>query len=373
MAISLVSVTNAPGSTGTVTSFATNVPAGVADGDLLIWTLVANNVTVAPTPSGWSVWQTNSTTGLNQSSFYRIASSEPSSYTASGLTSARWGAAMIALRGVDTTTPQDVSFPAAINGTTAFSWPAITPATSGAWVLAISAMQLSGTGITDVTWTGGNVTVDSDAGAATSNANPFVSHGHASWSSGAFTPTGPTSSPVGGLSRTIGATTAVRPAGATPQTGNINRLTSTGVARSIASTAGAVSVAVVRQTTTGVARAVTATSGVTRAINRLTSTGVARTIARTAGAVSVGVTRQATSGLARNVGATASGTVSRAVVRLTTTGTARVVAIIGVAAPEIVADWRESAAGVLVEPPSRTYAEAFAAPYDEPSVEYRED
>ena len=355
MAISLVAVTNAPGSTSSVTSFATNVPAGVADGDLLIWTLVGNNVTVAPTPSGWNVWQANTTTGLNQSTFYRVASSEPSSYTATGLTSARWGSAMLALRGVDTTTPIDVTFPTRNAGTTALTYPAITPATAGAWVVAIGAVLASAQG-TDIAWTAGNLdAVDTDVGSAVAAAtNAFASHGHFAWTSGAFTPTGPATSPVGGLSRTIGATTAVRPSGAASQTGNINRLTSTGTARNVARTAGAVNIDVSRQTSTGVVRnlAATASGTVTRAINRLTSTGVPRTVV--AGSIapqSVAITRMLVGSTLRQLGAVAP-TVDTSPDRLAYAET-----VIGTYAEPSVAAYAETSVGVWRDPSSTTYQE----------------
>src|SRR5262245_45242494 len=214
MAISLVGVTNAPGSTTSVTTFDTAVPSGVQNGDLLLWTLTGNTVTVVSAPSGWTDWQLNSTTAINQCTWSRIASSEPASYTATGLSSNRWGGAMIALRGVDTTTPQDVAFPTRNAGTTALTYPAITPVTAGAWIIAIGCI-VGPSGTADITWTIGNLdALDTDAGTNVSaSTNCFVSHGHKVWTSGAFTPTAPATATTS--TRTIGATQAVRPSSAT--------------------------------------------------------------------------------------------------------------------------------------------------------------
>ena len=226
MAISLVGVVNAPGSTGLVTSLATNVPAGVQDGDLLLWTLVGNNNTAAPTPSGWTVWKTSTTTAHNQSTFYRVASSEPASYTATGLASGRWGAGMLALRGVDQTTPADITFPAQVNGTSTLTYPAATPVTAGAWIVAIGSIN-GPSGTTNVNWSAGNVTtVQTDFGSNVSaQVNAFGSQGtFESWSSGAFTPTGPQDDVVS--ARSIGNTTVVRPsAGGTTTVGTTRATT----------------------------------------------------------------------------------------------------------------------------------------------------
>jgi len=211
MAISLAGAVNAPGSGAATTSFSTNVPAGVLNNDLLLWTLHGNTVTSAATPTGWTPWTLNTATGVNQSTFYRWASGEPASYTAT-LSSNRWGGSMLALRGVDMTTPQDVTFPAAINGTTAITFPAITPVTAGAWILAAASL-IGPTGVVDYTFGLGNLAaLDCDAG--TDNAgttNTFICIGHQLWTSGAFTPTGPALS-AQATTRTIGATWALRPA-----------------------------------------------------------------------------------------------------------------------------------------------------------------
>jgi len=209
MAISLVGVTNAPGATAAVTTFATNVPAGVANGDLLLWTLVTNSINPATAQAGWSTWSTGTTTGLSQTTFWRYASSEPASYTATGLGSGRWGGAMVAYRGVDQTTPQDISFPASNQGTTATTYPQVSPITSGAWIVPIGSI-VGPSAVVDVTWVAGNVDVlDTDAGSNTGSTNEFVCHGHELWTSGSFTPTGPTTGTTS--TRTLGTTTVIRP------------------------------------------------------------------------------------------------------------------------------------------------------------------
>src|SRR5262252_2681506 len=344
MAISLVGVVNAPGSGAAATSFTTNVPAGVANGDLLIWTLTGNTVSVPGAPSGWNAWQLNSTTAICQGNYYRIASSEPASYTYSGLTSNRWGGSMLALRGVDTTTPIDVAFPSRNAGTTTLTYPAITPATAGAWVLAIGSIVTAATGVTDITWTVGNLTaVDTDCGTDNSGTtNCFNSHGHFGWTSGAFTPTGPATTEA--ATRTIGASTAVRPSAVT--TVAINRITTTGAGRSLTASPGGASVSVGRITTSATARSLSGTPGaVTRAVARLTVAGTPRQLV-----------------------ASAIGPSSAAITRLLASSALRLVTAVSPTAtvPEPVGTWTETAPRSFEEPDPADWIEPPAAFWTEP-------
>jgi hypothetical protein len=116
MAITFVAATEA-GTGAASTTQVINVPAGVADDDFLLaligtadgdtgsvslsgtWQgpLVNNlNVPTAPSPPGASV-------------YWRIASSEPASYTITDTESSGIAGQMLAFRGVDTTTPIDVT------------------------------------------------------------------------------------------------------------------------------------------------------------------------------------------------------------------------------------------------------------------------
>lgn len=211
MSITLEAVVNSAGATASVTTFTTDVPSGTVDGDLLLWSLVANTATVASTPDGWNIWKVSTTTALNLSTFWRVASGEGASHTHSSLTSARWGGAMLRFSGVDHTHPADVAFPTRVAGTSGQGWPALTPVTPGAVIVAMSAC-IGPSGTVDCTYTAGNLdSLATDFGsnvAAASNA--FGCHGLEAWTSGAFTPTGPIDNVIS--TRTIGDTTALRPA-----------------------------------------------------------------------------------------------------------------------------------------------------------------
>jgi hypothetical protein len=121
-----------------------SVPAGVQNGDLLLW-FQLTGFTEAPDPTppaGWSVipgWA--SPTDTSDSSFnvetrgwYRFASSEPANYTATHVTCSSQ-AVMVAYSGVDPSTPFDVSaMIASGNGPTA-TVPGLTPVTDGAMIV----------------------------------------------------------------------------------------------------------------------------------------------------------------------------------------------------------------------------------------------
>jgi hypothetical protein len=214
--IALSGTPSTTNNTAAGTTLTVNVPAGIANGDLLIWHMIANNATVASTPAGWNVVKTGTTTTHNQSIFWRVAASEPASYTHAALTSAKWTFSMYAFSGVDNTTPLDIasaSIPAMTAGTTAVTLPAITPVTAGAWIIGTG----SAIGATTATFafsssnSDGTVVLNQPA---TSGVNP--SHGTfwEAWVSGAFTPL---VTFTGTSTRTLGSTYALRPsAGVSP-------------------------------------------------------------------------------------------------------------------------------------------------------------
>ena len=208
MAISQVGETQTVVSTAN-TTFTINVPAGVQNDDLLRMVVGCANAAIPATPSGWSVWRTATTTGLSLSVFYRTASSEPASYTLSGLTSARYAVLMDAKRGVDLASPADVAVSAAVAGTTAVGFNAITPVTAGAWVEGFAAVTYGG-GVATGTISSSNLTLDEEAvTAGGTGANARAAMGRAAWTSGAFTPAMTTSATT---TRTIGVSSALRPA-----------------------------------------------------------------------------------------------------------------------------------------------------------------
>jgi hypothetical protein len=92
MALSIVNTTSAVENTGT-TALVINVPSGVANGDLLVLTYIAN--TGSTTPSGWTAWLT---TTNNRSIWYKNASSEPASYSLTNSANEPSSACIVALR-----------------------------------------------------------------------------------------------------------------------------------------------------------------------------------------------------------------------------------------------------------------------------------
>jgi hypothetical protein len=85
-----------------------SVPAGVVDGDILLWRLTIDRTSVtATTPSGWTLEDgPRDQTGAARSYlFSRIASSEPANYTITLSGAAHGSAIMIAYTSVDATDP----------------------------------------------------------------------------------------------------------------------------------------------------------------------------------------------------------------------------------------------------------------------------
>ena len=89
---------------GAVQSWVMNKPSGVVDGDFLLMFIVQNNpLAFSAIPSGWTLIQDSRADhgGANAITYYKIASSEPASYTwdyGSGF-SERTSACLIALTG----------------------------------------------------------------------------------------------------------------------------------------------------------------------------------------------------------------------------------------------------------------------------------
>jgi hypothetical protein len=90
--------------TAPVQSWVMNKPSGVVDGDFLLMFIVQNNpLAFSSTPSGWTLIQDSRLdhSGANAVTYYKIASSEPASYTWDyGATfSERTAACLVALTG----------------------------------------------------------------------------------------------------------------------------------------------------------------------------------------------------------------------------------------------------------------------------------
>lgn len=201
------------------TGITTNVPVGVANGDLLVWITSQTTANLIAVNAGWTERQNGVSGASSLQVWYRVASSEPASYTTAARSAARAWGVMLAFSGVNATTPWDVTESAMVAGTTAVACPAVTPVTAGAWVLS-AATGLVALGVIDTTASSSNTTVDvsttSTSGAATNMAG---GSSHFAWSSGAVTPAWTLSNTT---TRTIGAALALRPAGSAAATGPQN-------------------------------------------------------------------------------------------------------------------------------------------------------
>lgn len=190
-------------------SHVVTVPTGNVDGNLLLAAITVGSATVPTTPTGWTIWQTGSTTAHALGVYYRVAAAEPASYTFT-TASSRVCISMATLSGVDTTTPKDVAVPAVGTGTTTYAFPAITPVTAGAWVWATGSVGFA-SGATTGTPAASNFTLDAVVGptAQSASINTAQGTGHLAWSAGAFTPAMTTSV---ASARTVSMTSAIRPA-----------------------------------------------------------------------------------------------------------------------------------------------------------------
>src|SRR5689334_5397947 len=101
-------------------------PTGTADGDLLIAIGVSNAVSLTA-PAGWTTpaWSFDGSLPF----FWKIASSEPASWTFPNSGSSNAGVAVYCFSGVDTSNPFNVT-PSVGGGGGAFSLPSISPTTS---------------------------------------------------------------------------------------------------------------------------------------------------------------------------------------------------------------------------------------------------
>lgn len=293
MAISHVNTTTTGVNGTALTSVTNNVPTGVADGDLLLWSLSVSGTTPAnpSPPAGWSTWQATFGNGSNieVTIFYRIASSEPASYTISGLTAARWTGIMSAYRGVDTTTPQDAT-PVTATGTSA---PSITTVTDNAWVVT-HGKGLTASGAIGAVWATSTGTI---AGTVTQTqaaaTNDTQGTGYQTKTpAGAVTPT-LTVSGGGAMSGQIRITSALRPSTAIPAT--VNAVTATATATAPAPTVtAAATVAGTAATATAQAHAPTVGVAATAAAVTATATAQAHAPTVTAAATVAAVTATAT-------------------------------------------------------------------------------
>jgi hypothetical protein len=127
---------SATNSAAATTTFVLNVPAGVQDGDVMIATLSTNAGTLTkPAASNWFALTTSATKGT----WYKVASSEPASYTwTDGAVSTNWAGIVDAYTGVDTNSVPEVTGALLTGATAAVTWTSITSTTDQAMSIAAS-------------------------------------------------------------------------------------------------------------------------------------------------------------------------------------------------------------------------------------------
>jgi PKD repeat protein len=117
-------------------------PSGTAAGDVLVASFTADqNPTVSAAPAGWTAIVTNLSisTGARVFAYYKVVgSADPSSYSWTLNTAAKWGGGVTAYRGVNNSTPLDSGVATAVNTTylaTSIAAPSITTASNNAMLI----------------------------------------------------------------------------------------------------------------------------------------------------------------------------------------------------------------------------------------------
>ncbi len=291
MAISFVATATAVNSTITTTSLACNVPAGTANNDVMVAVISrpSSSATVS-TPSGWTVvpgFPVQNTNGTTMAGFYRVAASEPASYTWSG-SAGKWCIATMSYRGASTSTPINTSS-AAVDTTSraAHTSPSITTTVASCWLIAAYADRgtssadtwstptghTSRSGNLSVTGTNNNslATFDTNAGQTTGSysysSTASASQSNACMATIALAPAGSSPTPV--------AATATAAAG-----GSIRRAAT--LPRGITVTAGAVAARLTTLTALAATLLGVATIRRTAMFTAVAQTGTSRTVLRQA-------------------------------------------------------------------------------------------
>jgi hypothetical protein len=137
-----VAVRNSSGAAGaSSTNFVMNVPSGVVDGDLMVAHVrQQSGFTISP-PAGWN---TGVLGGTNSGMYWRLASSEPASYTWTSTGTGTWSGIIDAFYNVDQVTPIDVASQTTNATIASVTWTSITSITDRALNLAVS-MEIDGT------------------------------------------------------------------------------------------------------------------------------------------------------------------------------------------------------------------------------------
>lgn len=193
MSISFVAKSDGDVGTNYASSISVTKPAGTTNGDLLI-AIVGG--TQSSTPAGWtsigSAASGSSSLGTCYA-YYKIASSEPSSYTFTLNSSYLGVASVLCYRGTDTSTPIDTvnkNIAAATASSTNYNTASVT-ASGTQWAVSFAIAYEYGSSSTR-TWTEGSGTERTDHGTAVSgqdNANMSVTDSAGAVSAGSFSRT----------------------------------------------------------------------------------------------------------------------------------------------------------------------------------------
>lgn len=140
MAITVNAATATLAENANGTALTISVPSATANGDVLVLSLASGTNSGFPaTITGWTTVKTDTAVASAAiGMYYRVASSEPASYTVTVNNAAdRITAEMVRLTGVDTTTPLDVAAASTSSSstTTSMATPTLTTVTAGAVLL----------------------------------------------------------------------------------------------------------------------------------------------------------------------------------------------------------------------------------------------
>lgn len=188
-------------------------PAATADGDALIaWFLLSNTAqTISTVPTGWTLIHSTDTADAHFFAYWKIAASEPATWTWSAAVTNQNAHGCLAFSGADGTTPinaSDVTFLGTAGASV--TTPSITPTVDNCMIAAVYAGDTASAGITWAS-TGGNEHSDVYGGSAqlTGAAYDYGTQGSAA----AVSETGDS---TGGNAKYVGAIYAIAPAGGAP-------------------------------------------------------------------------------------------------------------------------------------------------------------
>lgn len=158
-----------------------SVPAGVADGDLLLCWAVFGDAITNYAISGWTQLESPVGTNCRGHLFYRVASSEPSSHSATWTTNAKCTISMVAYAGVDTGTPIAPAEHASAGETSArtiHTTPSVTPGAADRWAVACFGDRSTNVAAKNTNWgAGAGISEIVDANNNSAATSPWLSQG----------------------------------------------------------------------------------------------------------------------------------------------------------------------------------------------------